>query len=111
VISIIAIKYASSEFIILTVVYKLIWVDRSRRRVIPLFNDRSKIFSFCDPYDILSPVIEGYKATLLRVTGNMPGRNVEFTVIYVPDDLVLIEEIDTPLGLGRVVVNVGDCLE
>lgn len=64
-----------------------------------------------DPYDILSPVIEGYKATLLRIAGNMPGRNVEFTVIYVPDDLVLIEEIDTPLGLGRVVANVGDCLE
>lgn len=64
-----------------------------------------------DPFDIASPEIEGYRPTLLRVAGTMPGRNAEYTVIYVPDDFVLIEEIDTPLGLGQVNVNVGDCLE
>ncbi len=64
-----------------------------------------------DPYDILSPEIEGYKATLLRVTGTMPARNVEYTVIYIPEDFTLIDNFDTPLGLGQVNVNVGDCLE
>ena len=64
-----------------------------------------------DPYDILSPEIEGYKATLLRVTGTMPARNVEYTVIYIPEDFILIDNFDTPLGLGQVNVNVGDCLE
>ena len=65
-----------------------------------------------DPYDIASPQIDGYRATLIRVTGVMPGRDVTYTVIYLPiDDTILIDDIDTPLGLGRVVVNVGDCLE
>ncbi len=61
-------------------------------------------------YNILSPEIPGYKASIIRVFGRMPGQDLEYTVIYVPDD-VIIEEPETPLGLGQVFINIGDCLE
>ena len=65
-----------------------------------------------DAYDVISPVIEGYTASLLRVTGTMPGRDVEYLVLYVPgDDLTTITDIETPLGLGNVFINFGDTLE
>ena len=65
-----------------------------------------------DPYDIASPQIDGYRASLLRVTGTMPGRDLVYTVIYLPtDDVTVFEELETPRGLGKVNLNVGDCLE
>ncbi len=62
-------------------------------------------------YNIASPVIPGYRASLVRVTGRMPGSDVEYTVIYVPDGTTVIEEPGTPLGLGQIYLNIGDCLE
>ena len=65
-----------------------------------------------DTYDVLSPSIPGYKPNKARVTGTMPRWNVEYTVIYVPaDNTTIIEDFDTPLGIGQVFINVGDCLE
>ena len=65
-----------------------------------------------DIYRVDSPVIPGYTATILVVTGTMPGYDVEYTVIYIPNgNTIIIEEPDTPLGLGQVFINVGDCLE
>ena len=64
-----------------------------------------------EEYDVPSPVIPGYRPTLIRVSGIMPERSVEYTVIYLKDDNRIIDDIETPLGLGRVYINVGDCLE
>ena len=64
-----------------------------------------------DPYDVESPVLAGYRAILLRVTGNMPARNVEVTVLYVPEGTKVIEKVESPLGVGKTVLNKGDCLE
>jgi hypothetical protein len=44
----------------------------------------------------------------------MPGRNTVFTVIYMPiDETIIIEELDTPLGLGdsQMFLNIDDCLD
>ncbi len=64
-----------------------------------------------EPYDVESPHIEGYRPIPVRITGTMPGRDVEYTVIYIPIDETIIEYLETPLGLGRVEINIGDCLE
>ena len=67
-----------------------------------------------DAYDAPSPAIDGYYVTIPRVTGTMPGRNTVFTVIYMPvDESIIIEELDTPLGLGdsQMFLNIDDCLD
>jgi len=74
-----------------------------------------------DAYDVVSPVINGYRASAERVTGNMAARNVTLTVFYtvdaapaafVPsDDLIVIGEYGVPLGLGNVSLNAGDSIE
>lgn len=63
-----------------------------------------------DAYGVDSPVLEGYVASIQRVEGSMPARNMVYTVIYVPET-VTIEEYGVPLNLGNVVMNVGDCFE
>ena len=65
-----------------------------------------------DPYDVVSPEIPGYTATILRVTGIMPPRDLEYLVIYIPlENVIIIDDDDRPLGLGPVQINIGDCLE
>ena len=49
----------------------------------------------------------------------MPARDVEYTVIYIPDELLnnpnfyllTIDDYDTPLGLGAMQMNIGHCVE
>ena len=42
----------------------------------------------------------------------MAGRNMVYTVIYVPGETtVIINEYGVPLGIGNVEMNVGDCFE
>ncbi len=76
-----------------------------------------------DAYDVVSPVIEGYVASILRVEGVMPGRDVEYVVIYVAqpkdkkkqpkddDKKIFLHAYETPLGLGNVNLNAGECFE
>lgn len=65
-----------------------------------------------DNYNIVSPAIRGYTANVLRVRGTMPDHDVEYLVIYVPGTgLTTIDDFETPLGLGNVVINIGDCYE
>lgn len=76
-----------------------------------------------DPYTIASPVIAGYVANQTSVSGVMPEGNVVLTVYYAatparnmlgnepPRMFVLIDEYGIPLGVGNVVMNVGDCFE
>ena len=71
-----------------------------------------------DLYNVLSPTIAGYTANRLRVRGNMPARNVTVTVIYTgngggtpEEELILIDDYATALGLGGLTLNSGDCIE
>ena len=66
-----------------------------------------------DDYDVVSPVIPGYTATMLRVSGTMPDRDLEYTVIYIPENarLIPIEDYNIPLGLGEIWMHVGVCFE
>ncbi len=67
-----------------------------------------------DEYDVMSPVIPGYTANILRVNGVMPSRDVEYTVIYIPQKtkkVYYFDEYDTPLGLGIIYMHVGVCYE
>ena len=65
-----------------------------------------------DAYFIQSPALTGYTPNMRVVAGSMEGRNLVFTVIYVPDNVtVVIDEYGVPLGIGAVEMNVGDCFE
>ena len=63
-----------------------------------------------EAYSIGSPVIEGYFANRLVVSGVMPNRDVTVTVLYFKPGEV-IEDYQTALGLGNVYSNLGECLE
>lgn len=63
-------------------------------------------------YYVVSPVLEGYVASRLVVSGTMPANNVVYTVIYVPEtETVEIDRDGVSLNIGSVVMNVGDCFE
>ena len=64
-----------------------------------------------DVYDVVSPTLDnGYVTVRLRVQGVMPDRDmVEYVYYYRPD--VIISDFETPLGLGQVFINIGDCIE
>ena len=65
-----------------------------------------------DHYNVVSPVIPGYTANIKIVQGTMPNHDVTVIVLYIPgDDLVEIPDYETPLGLGNVSLNIGDCYE
>ena len=87
---------------------KIIYITLDGKPVAPPHEETLKTG---DPFDEESPEIEGYKTTKLRVSGTMPDRDLEITVIYIPEDLEIIGDLNTPLGLGRVNINVGDCLD
>ena len=71
-------------------------------------------------YSVVSPSIAGYIATRGVVSGVMPARDVQYTVIYIPgvaDDpenpifLLTIEDYETALGFGACFMHVGICIE
>ena len=66
-----------------------------------------------DIYDVYSPVIDGYTASIQRVNGTMPARDLQFTVIYIRNDdsITIVPDYDTPLGLGNIQMHVGVCIE
>ena len=41
----------------------------------------------------------------------MGRRNESFVVYYYGGNTIIIEDYDTPLGLGDVIINIGDCYE
>lgn len=64
-----------------------------------------------DSYQVVSPAIPGYHVSAGSYSGRMPGRNNSFVVWYYGEGLTVLEDYDTPLGLGNVVINIGDCYE
>ena len=72
------------------------------------------------PYGVSSPHIQGYRATTYLVSGVMPARDIEYTVIYIPgisDDpdvpvsYFTIEDYETPLGFAASFMHVGVSVE
>ena len=61
-----------------------------------------------EEYLVESPHIEGYNVSRSRVIGSMPGHDVVVTVIYSTE---IIEDYETPLGVGASGINVGECFE
>ncbi|MCR5162146.1 MAG: MucBP domain-containing protein, partial [Lachnospiraceae bacterium] len=66
-----------------------------------------------DHYYIQSPTISGYTVSRTSVQGTMPARDLEYTVYYSrpEDDEIVILDYGTPLGLGNLALNTGDCVE
>ncbi|MBR1606093.1 MAG: Cna B-type domain-containing protein, partial [Clostridia bacterium] len=92
----------------------------------PVAGDYTATLREGQTYDVISPLVTGMDTNQLRVSGTMPGRDEEITVLYmaggtpgVPgvnpgpggDDLTILEDYGTPLGIGGVHLNVGDCFE
>ena len=91
----------------------------------------TQTLKFGQNYSVTSPTIAGYTANLGVVAGTMPARNVTITVIYTQNPApapadpgipgfpfpvlnpagVIIDDYDTPLGLGNVSLNAGDRYE
>ena len=70
------------------------------------------------PYGVESPEIEGYTPSTYLVSGVMPSRDMEYTVIYIPipkdpggPSYLTIEDFETPLGLGVIYMHIGICIE
>jgi len=75
----------------------------------PVYTDTLK---YREEYSVASPELEGYVPSIAVVAGEMPARDVEVTVIYVPENTeIIIDEYGVPLGIGNVEMNVGDCFE
>lgn len=68
------------------------------------------------PIEIPSVTIENFSQTPVDLQDNiMPLRDLEITVIYVPegfnDEILNISDYGTPLGIGASMMNVGVCVE
>ena len=88
----------------LTIYY--IYVDGS-----PAAPTYTEILDTGTPYSILSPTIDKYHPSIAVVEGIMPKRDVQYTVIYITEDTVIIPNYETPLGVGFVIMNLGVCVE
>ena len=64
-----------------------------------------------EEYNVSSPSIPGYVPMRVKVAGTMPGRSVEYTVIYVPEGWTVFDDPETPLGLETTYLQVGICYE
>lgn len=68
-----------------------------------------------ETYEVASPAVDGYRPLKLKVSGTNPGRNEQYTVIYVPDGseetLLTIDDYDTPTNLEITYVQAGICFE
>ena len=61
----------------------------------------------------------GFKPPKPGVVPVMPARDVEYAVVYIPEEklndpkfyLFTIDDYDTPLGLGASQMNIGICVE
>ena len=75
-------------------------------------------------YSVDSPVIKGYTPSVQTVSGVMPMRDIEYSVVYlsaeeeIPEfpysempELFTLDDYEAPTGLGFSVANVGICFE
>ena len=68
-----------------------------------------------ESYNIPSPVIPGYTAMRVRVEGTNPGRDEEYTILYIPEGTETgpdaYSKSGTPSGLEKTNLQIGICLE
>ena len=64
-----------------------------------------------ESYEFTSPEIPGYIAVKKKIMGVNHGRNEEWTEIYIPNGVILIEEHETPLYAGITQIHEGLCGE
>ena len=62
-------------------------------------------------YDVVSPEIEGYNVNFAEVAGEMPARNMIYTVRYWTDDEMIINDYETPLGVPNMSMSTGETYE
>jgi len=75
----------------------------------PAYTDSLKVH---DEYEVESPEIDGYRPNKAVVKGHMPPHDVKITVIYMKKgNYTVIDDYETPLGLGNVNLNAGECFE
>ena len=71
-----------------------------------------RTLTYGEAYSVLSPVIDGYTANFRLVTGEMPARNMVYTIRYqAAGNGIIIEDYDTPLGLSGFGVCIGETYE
>lgn len=69
-------------------------------------------FLFGEDYSIPAPMIPGLYTANRLVTGTMPARDVTVTVIFAEaENLIHIDDFETPLGLGLGSINAGETIE
>ncbi len=68
-----------------------------------------------ESYEVESPAADGFRALKPAVTGTNPGRDEQYTVIYVPEGggpkLITIDDYETPTYLGTTYTQTGICVE
>ncbi len=95
-----------------TVMYPLtinyIYVDGTQAA--PAYED---LMAPGDEYSVDSPVIEGYKASALKISGTKLAWDEKHTVVYLPEETELLEidEYGTPFGTGQLNAQKGLCIE
>ena len=68
-------------------------------------------------YWVISPEIAGYTASIRQCRDTMPARNLIITVIYTggfkekPSNTEIIDDYNTPLGLGGLGISIGETCE
>ena len=71
-----------------------------------------RTLTYGEAYSVLSPVIDGYTANFRLVTGEMPARNMVYTIRYqAAGNGIIIDDYDTPLGLSGFGVCIGETYE
>ncbi|MBO2517614.1 MAG: hypothetical protein CW338_10195, partial [Clostridiales bacterium] len=71
----------------------------------------NKKLEYCDTYSVESPYIAGYRADKTVVEGMMYAKDKTVTVLYSPDDTIIIDHFDVPRGIPNQSVTYGDCAE
>ena len=86
------------------------YIDINGDPVAPQYID---ILNVGDSYNVTSPEIKGYLPSITNVIGTMPKRDVQYSIIYYPNNQMFytIDDLETPLGLGYSVLNLGVCIE
>ena len=68
-----------------------------------------------EAYNVASPTIARHHCSLRLVSGVMPNHDVVYTVIYMPygdgTEIIEMDDYETPLGLGHIIMHVGVCYE
>ena len=64
-----------------------------------------------ESYSVVSPAIYGHNMNYKQVVGEMPARDVSYTVRYWVDNDSIINDYDTPLGIPSSSMSTGETYE